>query len=107
MERGATAVRSASFAKHWIFGAMCLWKDGCSTKPLMRAASLSSGPEERGGMPNLRGLPWNSIAGLAPAPDRRLIINADDFGLSSAVNVAVERAYHEGVLRSASLMTGE
>jgi hopanoid biosynthesis associated protein HpnK len=58
-------------------------------------------------MPNLRGLPWNSIAGLAPAPDRRLIINADDFGLSSAVNVAVERAYHEGVLRSASLMTGE
>jgi hopanoid biosynthesis associated protein HpnK len=34
----------------------------------------------------------------------RLIINADDFGRSSAINCAVERAHREGVLNSASLM---
>ena len=34
----------------------------------------------------------------------QLIINADDFGLSSAVNAAVVRARREGVLTSASLM---
>lgn len=33
-----------------------------------------------------------------------LIINADDFGRSSAINRAVRRAHHEGVLNSASLM---
>lgn len=35
---------------------------------------------------------------------RRLIINADDFGLSTAVNEAIERGHREGVLSSASLM---
>jgi predicted glycoside hydrolase/deacetylase ChbG (UPF0249 family) len=35
---------------------------------------------------------------------RRLIVNADDFGDSPAVNAAVVRAYREGVLRYASLM---
>lgn len=35
---------------------------------------------------------------------RRAIISADDFGLSEAVNEAVERAHHDGLLSTASLM---
>lgn len=35
---------------------------------------------------------------------RTIVITADDFGCSPAVNEAVERGYREGVLRSASLM---
>jgi hopanoid biosynthesis associated protein HpnK len=47
-------------------------------------------------------------AGAAPARQKRLIVNADDFGSSEAVNEAVVRAYTEGVLTSCSLMvTGE
>jgi hopanoid biosynthesis associated protein HpnK len=38
---------------------------------------------------------------------RRLIVNADDFGLSHAANQAVIRAHREGILTSASLMVGE
>jgi hopanoid biosynthesis associated protein HpnK len=38
---------------------------------------------------------------------RRLIVNADDFGLSSSVNTAVIRAHREGILTSASLMVNE
>jgi hopanoid biosynthesis associated protein HpnK len=34
----------------------------------------------------------------------RVILNADDFGRSAAINEAVRRAYEEGVLTSASLM---
>lgn len=34
----------------------------------------------------------------------KLIINADDFGVSEEVNAAVIRAYHEGVLTTTSLM---
>jgi len=34
----------------------------------------------------------------------RLIVNADDFGASSAVNQAVLRAFREGILTTASLM---
>ena len=34
----------------------------------------------------------------------RLIVNADDFGISKEVNEAVIRAFREGVLTSASLM---
>ncbi len=37
---------------------------------------------------------------------RKLIITADDFGLSPAVNEAVEQAHREGVLAAASLMVG-
>ena len=37
---------------------------------------------------------------------KRVIFSADDFGLAPEVNEAVERAHCEGVLRSASLMTG-
>lgn len=38
---------------------------------------------------------------------RRLIINADDFGRSPAINQAVLRAHREGVLTTASLMVNE
>jgi len=34
----------------------------------------------------------------------KLIVSADDFGLSTEVNDAVERAHREGILRAASLM---
>lgn len=37
---------------------------------------------------------------------KRLILNADDFGIAPEVNEAVERAHRAGVLRSASLMVG-
>lgn len=37
---------------------------------------------------------------------KRLIINADDFGIHPAVNEAVCKAYREGVLTSTSLMAG-
>ncbi len=36
----------------------------------------------------------------------RLIVNADDFGASVAVNAGVERACREGIVTSASLMAG-
>ena len=39
-----------------------------------------------------------------PLKPMRLIINADDFGMSTEVNEAVIRAYKEGVLTSTSLM---
>lgn len=39
-----------------------------------------------------------------PEPVRRLIVNADDFGRSHAINQAVVRAHREGILTSASLM---
>ncbi len=38
---------------------------------------------------------------------RRLVVNADDFGLSQSVNDAVIRAHREGILTSASLMVNE
>lgn len=37
-------------------------------------------------------------------PDRRLVVNADDFGLSPAVNAGVLRAHAEGIVTTASLM---
>ena len=37
----------------------------------------------------------------------RLIVNADDFGLSPSVNEAVIRAHRDGILTSASLMVNE
>jgi chitin disaccharide deacetylase len=37
---------------------------------------------------------------------KRLIVSADDFGLSFEVNEAVERAHRDGVLSAASLMVG-
>ncbi len=41
------------------------------------------------------------------SPERRLIVNADDFGRSPSINAAVIRAHHEGILTSASLMVNE
>jgi hopanoid biosynthesis associated protein HpnK len=38
---------------------------------------------------------------------RRLIVNADDFGLSSSVNTAVIHAHREGILTATSLMVNE
>ena len=38
---------------------------------------------------------------------RRLIVNADDFGLSACVNAAVIRAHREGILTTASLMVNQ
>jgi chitin disaccharide deacetylase len=40
-------------------------------------------------------------------PRRRLVVNADDFGRSQAVNEAVVRAHEDGILTSASLMVNE
>jgi hopanoid biosynthesis associated protein HpnK len=37
---------------------------------------------------------------------KELIINADDFGLSEGANLAILKAYREGILTSASLMVG-
>jgi predicted glycoside hydrolase/deacetylase ChbG (UPF0249 family) len=36
--------------------------------------------------------------------ERRLVVNADDFGLSTGVNAGVLRAHREGIVTSASLM---
>ncbi|MCX6905848.1 MAG: hopanoid biosynthesis-associated protein HpnK [Verrucomicrobia bacterium] len=41
------------------------------------------------------------------AANRRLIVNADDFGRSSAINQAVLRAHGQGILTTASLMVNE
>ncbi len=38
--------------------------------------------------------------------DKKLIVTADDFGLSPPVNEAVERAHRDGVLSATSLMVG-
>ena len=38
---------------------------------------------------------------------KRLIVNADDFGLSAEVNAGILRAHRDGILRSASLMVAE
>jgi hopanoid biosynthesis associated protein HpnK len=38
---------------------------------------------------------------------KRLIVTADDFGLSEAVNEAVEIAHRDGILTATSLMVGE
>jgi hopanoid biosynthesis associated protein HpnK len=37
---------------------------------------------------------------------KRLIVSADDFGISPEVNEAVEQAHRDGILRAASLMVG-
>jgi hopanoid biosynthesis associated protein HpnK len=47
------------------------------------------------------------MTGGPPKAPRRLIVNADDFGVDIAVNEAVELAFKEGVLTCASLMMGE
>ena len=44
---------------------------------------------------------------MASPEKRRLIVNADDFGLSHSVNAAVIHAHREGILTTASLMVNE
>jgi len=44
---------------------------------------------------------------MASPEKRRLIVNADDFGLSASVNAAVIRAHRDGILTTASLMVNE
>lgn len=44
---------------------------------------------------------------MARTEARRLIVNADDFGLSASVNEAVIRAHKNGILTTASLMVNE
>jgi hopanoid biosynthesis associated protein HpnK len=41
-----------------------------------------------------------------PSPSKQLIITSDDFGLSTGVNRAVEKAWKEGILTCASIMPG-
>ncbi|WP_226859322.1 ChbG/HpnK family deacetylase, partial [Acidithiobacillus albertensis] len=48
----------------------------------------------------------NATAEVGQGHTRRLVVNADDFGLDLAVNEAVESAYQKGVLTTASLMVG-
>jgi hopanoid biosynthesis associated protein HpnK len=43
----------------------------------------------------------------SPEASRRLVVNADDFGRSDAINQAVIRAHRDGILTSASLMVNE
>lgn len=67
------------------------------------AQSSAASPSRGGASPLLpeviRGVP---IASEARRP--RLIVNADDFGISEEVNEAVIKGYREGVLTSTSLM---
>jgi hopanoid biosynthesis associated protein HpnK len=44
---------------------------------------------------------------MASPEKRQLIVNADDFGLSSSANAAIIRAHSEGILMTASLMVNE
>jgi chitin disaccharide deacetylase len=45
----------------------------------------------------------NSLLGY-PADSRLLFVNADDFGMCHAVNVAIIRSLEEGIVRSCSVM---
>jgi hopanoid biosynthesis associated protein HpnK len=62
--------------------------------------------QSRGGASALLPETRNDSVTPAALPSRqlRLIVNADDFGMSEEVNEAVIRAYKEGVLTSTSLM---
>ncbi|HNQ87605.1 MAG TPA: hopanoid biosynthesis-associated protein HpnK [Verrucomicrobiota bacterium] len=44
---------------------------------------------------------------MGPREPRRLIVNADDFGRSPAINAAIVQAHTHGILTSASLMVNE
>src|ERR1039457_3897085 len=55
----------------------------------------------------LQAVPRPAEAGTPNPKPRRLIVNADDFGLAHSVNEAVIRAHREGILTSASLMVNE
>src|SRR6185369_2877263 len=61
-------------------------------------------PEGRAAVPGLHAQTQGSQFGLQMS--RQLIITSDDFGLSSGVNSAVEKAWQEGILTNASIMPG-
>jgi hypothetical protein len=50
------------------------------------------------------GRPRPGRGGGAVSADRRLVVNADDFGLSAGVNAGIVRAHVEGIVTSTSLM---
>jgi len=71
-------------------------------KPDLAIGSLRAGPAGSG---DRRDEPLPAGRGdAAQGRSRGLIITADDFGLHTSVNDAVERAHREGVLSAASLM---
>ncbi|HEX4148061.1 MAG TPA: ChbG/HpnK family deacetylase [Pirellulales bacterium] len=45
-----------------------------------------------------------SNCALPAAPTQRIVLHADDFGMNSAVNAGIVRAFDEGLLTSASLL---
>ncbi len=47
---------------------------------------------------------FGTLHSVQRLPQRRLIVNADDFGRSHSINEAVIRAHREGILTTASLM---
>lgn len=69
---------------------------------LTSAASAQSTGSASALLPETRNDIVNPAAGISRR--LRVIINADDFGVSEEVNEAVVRAYKEGVLTSTSLM---
>ncbi|HEX4125032.1 MAG TPA: ChbG/HpnK family deacetylase, partial [Tepidisphaeraceae bacterium] len=54
--------------------------------------------------PGSIGVPADCLARAAGDSEKMLVVNADDFGRSAAVNHATLLAYREGILTSASLM---
>jgi hopanoid biosynthesis associated protein HpnK len=75
-------------------------------EPLALKLQTSAAPLGRGSASALLTETQNHNAGpiASSAKQLRLIVNADDFGVSEEVNEAVIRAFKEGVLTSTSLM---
>jgi hopanoid biosynthesis associated protein HpnK len=55
---------------------------------------------------NAPGQKKRNLGTAAAVAAKRVIVTADDFGLDEAVNAAVERAFRDGILTTASLMVG-
>lgn len=49
----------------------------------------------------------NDRTTVARTARRRLIVNADDFGLSPGVNVGIVKAFRDGIVRSATVMVNQ
>jgi predicted glycoside hydrolase/deacetylase ChbG (UPF0249 family) len=47
---------------------------------------------------------WRHDAPIVSAGETRLVVNADDFGLSPAISRGILRAHHEGIVTSTSLL---
>jgi len=71
-------------------------------------SSANGGPESEAPVARARAPSGAPRGSLHAAAGPLLIVNADDFGASSAINRAVVEAYRDGILTSASLMvTGD